>query len=186
VAKNDVAHRKLGEQFSAREVKKQYIALVHGWLKEPRGTIRNIISRDAIRRTRMTTRRSEGREAVTDYRVTRKLDTPWGKFSLVTLNIHTGRTHQIRVHMSSMGHPVVGDNLYGAPRQIRIAPATQARARREAAGGAALSLDRNFLHAASLEFTHPRTGERLRFSRPLPDDLAQFLAQLENIRPESL
>jgi len=186
VAKNDVAHRKLGGQFSAREVKKQYIALVHGWLKEPRGTIRNIISRDAIRRTRMTTRRSEGREAITDYRVTKKLDTPWGKFSLVTLNIHTGRTHQIRVHMSSLGHPVVGDHLYGAPRQIRIAPATQAKARREAAGGAALSLDRNFLHAASLEFAHPRTGERLRFSRPLPEDLTQFLSQLENIRPESL
>jgi 23S rRNA pseudouridine1911/1915/1917 synthase len=186
VAKNDSAHRKLGEQFSAREVKKQYIALVHGWLKEPRGTIRNIISRDAIRRTRMTTRRSEGREAVTDYRVTKKLDTPWGKFSLVTLNIHTGRTHQIRVHMSSLGHPVVGDNLYGAPRQIRMAPATQAKVRREAAAGASLALDRNFLHAASLEFTHPRTGERLRFSRPLPEDLTHFLAQLENVRPDSL
>ena len=186
VAKNDSTHRKLGEQFSAREVKKQYIALVHGWLKEPRGTIRNVISRDAIRRTRMTTRRSEGREAITDYKVARKLDTPWGKFSLVTLNIHTGRTHQIRVHMSSLGHPVVGDNLYGAPRQIRIAPATQARARREAAAGAALSLDRNFLHAASLEFTHPRTGERVRFSRPLPEDLTEFLAQLENVRGESL
>ena len=180
VAKNDLTHRKLGEQFSAREVKKQYIALVHGWLKEPRGTIRNVISRDAIRRTRMTTRRSEGREAITDYKVTRKLDTPWGKFSLVTLNIHTGRTHQIRVHMSSLGHPVVGDNLYGAPRQIRIAPATQGKARRELASGASLSLDRNFLHAASLEFTHPRSGERVRFSRPLPDDLATFLEQLEH------
>ncbi len=186
VAKNDNAHRKLGAQFSAREVKKQYIALVHGWLKEPRGTIRNIISRDAIRRTRMTTRRSEGREAITDYRVTKKMETPWGKFSLVTLNIHTGRTHQIRVHMSSLGHPVVGDNLYGAPRQIRMAPATQGKMRREAPAGASLALDRNFLHAASLEFTHPRTGERLRFSRPLPEDLTQFLTQLENIRPDSL
>ena len=180
VAKNDGAHRKLGEQFSAREVKKQYIALVHGWLKEPRGTIRNIISRDAIRRTRMTTRRSEGREAITDYRVTRKIETPWGKFSLVVLNIHTGRTHQIRVHMSSLGHPVVGDTLYGAPRQIRMPPATTAKTRREAPAGASLSLDRNFLHAASLEFTHPRTGERLRFSRPLPPDLAEFLLRLES------
>jgi 23S rRNA pseudouridine1911/1915/1917 synthase len=88
--------------------------------------------------------------------------------------------------MSSLGHPVVGDNLYGAPRQIRIAPATQAKARREAAGGAVLSLDRNFLHAASLEFTHPGTGERIRFSRPLPDDLMKFLAQLENTPPVSL
>ncbi len=179
VAKNDVAHRKLGEQFSAREVKKQYIALVHGWLKEPRGTIRNIISRDAIRRTRMTTRRSEGREAITDYRVTRKIETPWGKFSLVTLNIHTGRTHQIRVHMSSLGHPVVGDTLYGAPRVIRMPPATTAKTRRDAPAGTSLALDRNFLHAASLAFTHPRTGGLLSFSRPLPADLTEFLAQLE-------
>ena len=185
VAKNDIAHRKLGEQFSAREVKKQYVALVHGWLKEPKGTIKNIISRDAIRRTRMTTRRSEGREAITDYRVTKKLDTPWGKFSLVTLKIHTGRTHQIRVHMSSLGHPVVGDNLYGAPRQIRMAPATQAKARRDAVTPS-ISLDRNFLHAASLEFTHPRTGEQLRFSRPLPEDLTTFLEQLEHPVKEHL
>jgi 23S rRNA pseudouridine1911/1915/1917 synthase len=186
VAKNDAAHRKLGDQFSAREVKKQYIALVHGWLKEPRGTIRNIISRDAIRRTRMTTRRSEGREAITDYRVTRKIETPWGKFSLVVLNIHTGRTHQIRVHMSSLGHPVVGDTLYGAPRQIRMPPATTAKIRRDAPAGASLSLDRNFLHAASLEFTHPRTGELLRFSRPLPADLTEFLLQLEGRPSEPL
>ena len=185
VAKNDSAHRKLGEQFAAREVKKQYVALVHGFLKEPRGTIKNTISRDAIRRTRMTTRRSEGREAVTDYRVTKKLDTPWGKFSLVTLKIHTGRTHQIRVHMSSLGHPVVGDNLYGAPRQIRMEPSVHAKIRKNAVT-AALSLERNFLHAASLEFTHPRTGETLRFSRPLPEDLTKFLAQLENTSPDSV
>jgi len=166
-------------------VKKQYIALVHGWLKEPRGTIRNIISRDAIRRTRMTTRRSEGREAITDYRVTKKLDAPWGKFSLVTLNIHTGRTHQIRVHMSSLGHPVVGDHLYGAPRQIRIAPATQAKARREAAGGAALSLTAIF--CMQLRWSSPPADRRATpLFTALPEDLTQFLSQLENIRPESL
>ena len=181
VAKNDIAHRKLGEQFANREIKKTYIALVHGWLKEPKGTIKNIISRDAIRRTRMTTRRSEGREAITDYRVTKKFDTPWGKFSLVELKIHTGRTHQIRVHMSSMGHPVVGDNLYGAPKQIRIQSITPVKKRSEMAANAALSLslDRNFLHAAALELTHPRSGELMKFSRPLPDELTGFLAQLQ-------
>ena len=184
VAKNDIAHRKLGEQFANREVKKTYIALVHGWLKEPRGTIKNIIGRDAIRRTRMTTRRAEGREAITEYRVTKKLETPWGKFSLVELKIHTGRTHQIRVHMSSMGHPVVGDTLYGAPRQIRIHSVTPTKKRSEIAANAALSisLDRNFLHAAALELSHPRTGEVLKFSRPLPVDLTTFLAQLESSR----
>jgi 23S rRNA pseudouridine1911/1915/1917 synthase len=182
VAKNDSAHRKLGEQFSNREIKKTYIALVHGWLKEPKGTIKNIIGRDAVRRTRMTTRRAEGREAITDYRVTKKLDTPWGKFSQVELRIHTGRTHQIRVHMSSLGHPVVGDTLYGAPRLIRIQSVVPTKKRSEIAAAAALSLslDRNFLHAAALELTHPRSGEALKFSRPIPEELAAFLAQLES------
>ncbi len=187
VAKNDIAHRKLGDQFANREIKKTYIALVHGWLKEPKGTIKNIIGRDAIRRTRMTTRRAEGREAITDYRVTKKFDTPWGKFSLVELKIHTGRTHQIRVHMSSLGHPVVGDTLYGAPRQIRIQSITPIKKRSEIAANAALaiSLDRNFLHAAALELTHPSSREVMKFSRPLPEELTGFLAQLERGRLEA-
>jgi len=165
VAKNDIAHRKLGEQFSAREVKKQYIALVHGWLKEPRGTIRNIISRDAIRRTRMTTRRSEGREAITDYRVTKKLDTPWGKFSLITLKIHTGRTHQIRVHMKSLGHPLLGDPLYGwkeDPR-LKVQPA------------------RVMLHAEHLVLAHPVTGKELDLRAPVPADFQAQIAQLRKL-----
>jgi 23S rRNA pseudouridine1911/1915/1917 synthase len=175
VAKNDAAHRKLGAQFAHREVKKQYIALVQGWMKEDRGTVRSAISRDRIRRTRMTTRRHEGREAVTHYRVRRRLGTSWGKFSLVELTIETGRTHQIRVHLASLGHPVVGDTLYGATRELR--PPAELRGRVEET--AVLSLPRNFLHAASLELTQPRTGERLAFSRPLPPDLEEFLASLE-------
>jgi len=169
VVKNDLAHRRLGEQFSRREVRKQYIALVHGWLKQESGTISSAISRDRIRRTRMTTRRSGGREAVTHYRVMERLQTPWGKFSLLELKIDTGRTHQIRVHLASLGHPVVGDTLYGAPREIQPG---------KGGGIQPLSLPRNFLHAAAIEFAHPRKGERLAFSRPLPPELQDFLVRL--------
>jgi 23S rRNA pseudouridine1911/1915/1917 synthase len=111
VAKNDEAHRWLAKQFSGREVHKTYIALVHGWPKQDRGTIQSAISRHSQRRTRMTTRGFGGREAVTHYAVQRKIDSPYGKFALVELKIETGRTHQIRVHMSSLGYPVVGDAL---------------------------------------------------------------------------
>src|SRR5258708_15429450 len=122
VAKNDESHSRLAKQFSAREVRKTYIALVHGWPKQDRGTIQSAISRHSQRRTRMTTRGFGGREAVTHYVVQRKIDAPYGKFALVELKIETGRTHQIRVHMSSVGHPVVGDALYGAPVELRSHP----------------------------------------------------------------
>lgn len=173
VAKNDLAHRRLAEQFSGRQVRKQYIALVHGWVKQDSGTIRTAISRDRIRRTRMTTRRSGGREAVTHYKVAERLQTPWGKFSLLELKIDTGRTHQIRVHLASLGHPVAGDTLYGAPRELRGQEPENKGGQAEA-----LSLPRNFLHAAAIEFDHPRRGERLAFSRPLPAELQDFLVRL--------
>jgi 23S rRNA pseudouridine1911/1915/1917 synthase len=176
VAKNDESHRRLARQFSSREVHKTYIALVHGWPKHDRGVIQSPISRDQKRRTRMTTRHSGGRQALTHYAVQRKLDTPYGKFALLELTIETGRTHQIRVHLSSLGHPVVGDTLYGAPRELRV----QSGKRRAAGAPAALSLDRNFLHSTALSLEHPRTSVRLRFSRPLPGDLASLLAGLEH------
>lgn len=163
VAKNDEAHRRLAAQFVRRQVKKTYIALVHGWLKQDRGTITGSISRDRVRRTRMTTRRSGGREAITHYTVRQRIDAPFGKFTLLELQIDTGRTHQIRVHLASLGHPVVGDTLYGAPREL--------------SGGRGPSLCRNFLHAAALRLQHPRTGEPLSFSRPLPEELQGFLDQ---------
>jgi 23S rRNA pseudouridine1911/1915/1917 synthase len=173
VAKNDEAHRKLAAQFARREVKKSYVALVHGWVKNDRGTIAASISRDRVRRIRMTTRGTGGRDAISHYTVVRRLDTAFGKFTLVEVKIDTGRTHQIRVHMASLGHAVVGDVLYGAPREMR------ARRGRATDEGCAISLARNFLHAARLEVAHPRTGERIALESPIPAELAAFLAAVE-------
>jgi 23S rRNA pseudouridine1911/1915/1917 synthase len=171
VAKNDESHRKLADQFSRREVKKKYIALVHGWLKKDSGTISASISRDRLRRTRMTTRQPGGREAVSHYKVLRKLDTAFGKFTLVEVKIDTGRTHQIRVHLASLGHPVVGDTLYGAPAEIR-------RTQAKNSVKSMISLSRNFLHAAELEVSHPRTGKKIYLQTPLPEELEEFLSRL--------
>jgi 23S rRNA pseudouridine1911/1915/1917 synthase len=176
VAKNDESHRRLAKQFSSRAVHKTYIALVHGWPKQDRGTIQSPISRHSQKRTRMTTRGYGGREAVTHYVVKQKIDSPYGKFALVEVKIETGRTHQIRVHMSSLGHPVVGDALYGAPGELR----SQSNKRRAAGMPAILTLNRNFLHSAELELEHPHSKEKLKFSRPLPNDLQGLLASLEN------
>jgi 23S rRNA pseudouridine1911/1915/1917 synthase len=166
VAKNDEAHRKLATQFARRVVKKTYIALVHGWMKQDRGTISSSISRDRMRRTRMTTKRSGGREAITHYTVQQRIDSKYGKFTLLELRIDTGRTHQIRVHVASLRHPIVGDTLYGAPREL------------SAKNEADISLARNFLHAAALQLQHPRTGEALSFTRPLPEELQDFLEKI--------
>jgi 23S rRNA pseudouridine1911/1915/1917 synthase len=177
VAKTDEVHRKLAAYFVSRQVKKKYIALVMGWPAD-KGTISAQISRDRLRPTRMTTRRVGGRAAISHYTVRRKLQTPYGKFALLDVDIETGRTHQIRVHLSSIRHPVVGDTLYGAPRVLRRQmPNARGKAKIESTD--ALSLDRNFLHAVRLEFVHPATHERLQFDRPLPEDLQKLLKQLE-------
>ncbi len=173
VAKNDEAHRKLAAQFARREVKKTYIALVHGWVKKDGGTISASISRDRVRRIRMTTRGTGGRDAVSHYVVLQRLDTAFGKFTRVEVKIDTGRTHQIRVHMASLGHAVVGDALYGAPREMR------ARRGRATDEGGAISLARNFLHAARLELVHPRTGKKIALESPLPAELQAFLTTIE-------
>jgi 23S rRNA pseudouridine1911/1915/1917 synthase len=187
VAKNDVAHRKLGQQFSGRQVKKCYVALVHGWPVKDRASIAAEISRDTVRRTRMTTRGHGGRSALTHYEVRERIASPFGKFALLDVRIETGRTHQIRVHLSSIGHPVVGDSIYGAPRELRR-PTTLRPASKKVARGASeptpsdtptvLALGRNFLHAATVEFTHPRSGQRLSFSAPLPKELTEFLEHI--------
>ena len=166
VAKNDEAHRKLGAQFAAREVKKKYVALVHGLVKRDSGTIAQSISRDPARRTRMTTRLENGRAAVTHYCVLRRLDSKFGKFTLLDVKIDTGRTHQIRVHVAAMGHPVVGDTTYGAPKLAR-------------GPSAAIGLGRNFLHSRELEFRHPRTGQTLALKSELPEELLNYLRKVE-------
>ena len=176
VAKNDVTHRKLATAFSSRKVHKTYIALVQGWMKEAKGTISAAISRDRIRRTRMTTKLSGGREAISHYRVREQFETAYGKFSLVEVKIETGRTHQIRVHLASLGHPVVGDTLYGAAGELKP-PALRVKSANTVP---VLSLPRNFLHAAELRFAHPRSGEPLSFSRPLPPELIGFVEQLKH------
>lgn len=166
VAKDDSTHRKLGEMFAEREVDKTYIALVHGNLAKDEVTVDLPIGRDLVRRTRMTTRRalgSEGvRHAASHVKVLERIVGRYGAFTLVEVRIETGRTHQIRVHMQALGHPVVGDTLYGAPHVI--AGLTQE-----------LHLDRNFLHAAHLEFTHPQTHQPVDVSAALPVELNTFL-----------
>ncbi|MGH9524682.1 MAG: RluA family pseudouridine synthase [Terriglobales bacterium] len=168
VAKNDLAHRKLAQQWAARTVAKTYLALVHGWPPREQGRIESAISRDVERRTRMTTRRSTGREARSRYQVLEKFESAYGRFALVSVAIETGRTHQVRVHLSSIGHPIAGDTLYGAPREIRA----------KSCAVDPLILRRNFLHAAAIEFEQPLTGRKLSFESPLPAELAAFLREL--------
>lgn len=173
VAKNDFAHAKVAEDFRQRVVKKTYLALVQGTLAEEKGRIELAISRDPLRRTRMTTKRSailqNAREARTDWRVlTRIADT-----TLLEVQLHTGRTHQIRVHFAALKHPVVGDTLYGAAGRLRIGDVTLA------------PLERNFLHAAKLGFRQPRTGAWIEVRAPLPETLFHFLHKLATVSGES-
>jgi 23S rRNA pseudouridine1911/1915/1917 synthase len=154
-ARSDKAHQALAQQFRNREVEKVYLALVHGRMKTPEGQITTPISRDPTRRTRMTTRLVTGRSAVTEYRILEEL----GALSFLEVRIGTGRTHQIRVHLSSIHHPVVGDRLYGAPAHIAGLP----------------ELNRFFLHAHRLRFSLPTTGKQLTVESPLPPELVDFM-----------
>ena len=159
VAKNDDAHRRLAEQFSGRQVEKVYLALVHGKVKHESGRLDRPIARDPVRRTRMTTRLDKGRAAWSEYRVLRRFE----RFTLLEVRIGTGRTHQIRVHLSSIGHPVAGDTLYGAPAKIEGRP----------------PLGRFFLHAHRIRFHQPATGEQIAVESPLPAELEAWMEGLE-------
>ena len=158
VAKNDSAHHALAAQFSGREVEKTYLALVHGCVKPETGRIERPIARDPVRRTRMTARLSGGRAAWSAYRVLRRFE----KFTLLEVRIGTGRTHQIRVHLSSIGHPVAGDTLYGAPAGIPGMPPR----------------GRYFLHAHRIRFRQPSTGEERTIVSPLPEELEEWMRGL--------
>lgn len=162
VARNDRAHEHLSEQFRSRNVRKIYLALVHGKMSRDSGTIALPISRDPRRRTRMTARATKGRHARTDWRVIARLD----GCTLVEAVLHTGRTHQIRAHFAALGHPVAGDTLYGAPRGLRAG-------KRDL-----ILLERNFLHAARIGFSHPASGAWVEVRAPLPKDLRVYFEQL--------
>ena len=166
VAKTENALENLSDQFRDRTVYKSYVALVHGRLSSTSGKIDQPLARDPANRTRMAVVRS-GRNALTLYRVRRAFD----RFTLLDVELKTGRTHQIRVHLAWLKHPVVGDETYGAGRDNTIQDARlRARVR---------SLNRQFLHAEKLGFRHPKTGEFVKFESPLPEELSELLAVLE-------
>lgn len=156
VAKNDVAHRALAALFAGRRVEKTYLALVHGNMSADRGRIAKPIARDPRHRTRMTARLGRGRAAWTEYQVLRRFT----GFTLLEVRIGTGRTHQIRVHLASIGHPVAGDRLYGAPAK------------------GASKHERFFLHAHRIRFEHPLTHAPVEIESPLPVDLIEWIEQL--------
>ena len=158
VAKNDAAHRALAAQFAGRQVEKTYLALVGGRVGVDRGRIEKPIARDPRRRIRMTARLERGRAAWSEYRVLRRFE----HFTFLEVRIGTGRTHQIRVHLSSIGHPVAGDRLYGAPASVEGLP----------------PLGRFFLHAHRIRFRHPFSGQPVEVESPLPQDLTSWMERL--------
>jgi 23S rRNA pseudouridine1911/1915/1917 synthase len=162
--------------FSDRKINKTYIALVHGFVERAHGTINAAVARDPLRRTRMTTHQTHemGRSAVSHYEVTERIATRFGKFTLVRVRIETGRTHQIRVHMASIGHPVVGDTIYGGSGQLT----EQTSSVRRKSEPQRIRLQRNFLHAARLELIQPLSGKPLLLEAPLPEELQNLLTQL--------
>jgi 23S rRNA pseudouridine1911/1915/1917 synthase len=167
VAKDERTHDRLAQQFKLREVKKEYLALVHGRMKSKEGRIEVAIGRDQWLRTRVSTRSRKLRPASTHYQVIRL----FRQFSYLRVNIKTGRTHQIRVHLQHIGHPVVGDETY-AGNTFRNVKDPVVRKQVEGLG-------RQFLHAAVLGFKHPEDGRQLEFESPLPPELAVLLSNLE-------
>ena len=165
VAKDEQTHEALAEQFREREVYKSYIALVHGSPRENSGTIDRPIARDRWHRTKMTVA-ANGRNALSLWKVRQRFE----KFTLLDVEIKTGRTHQIRVHLASINHPVVGDATYNEGRDNTVADIDVRKSIQ--------SLARQFLHAEKLAFKHPKTGERLSFASEMPAELKELLARL--------
>jgi len=173
VAKNADALEDLAAQFKARSVSKKYLALVYGELKKDAGTIDLPIGRHPVHRKQMSTNTRKGRQAVTSWRVLKRFQ----DITLLELSLETGRTHQIRVHCSTMDHPIVGDPVY-RPRKL-FKNLSQKTERLPAAVIDLLrAIPRQMLHAWQLGFNHPRTGERLSFEAPLPQDMAGLMEKL--------
>ena len=166
-AKTELAHEKLADQFRAREVFKSYVALVHGVVEKDSGRIDQPIARDPRNRTRMAVIRA-GRGALSLYTARRRYD----RFTLLDVELKTGRTHQIRVHLSWLKHPVVGDEVYNEGRDNTVRdPQLKAKIRK---------LGRHFLHAEQLGFRHPTTDQPMKFKAPLPPELTELVATLES------
>ena len=157
VAKNDAAHISLSQQIQSKTAVRTYLAVVRGNIKTDSGTIETQIARDKTDRKKMTVVKEGGRDAITDYEVLER----FGKYTLVRCKLRTGRTHQIRVHMEYLGYPLVGDPKY-SPMKTPFGIKGQA------------------LHSHTLEFTHPRTGERMKFEAPLPEDMHKIITRLHN------
>ncbi len=154
-AKNDAAHLSLSQQIQSKTAQRTYLAVVRGNVKTDSGTIETLIARDKNDRKKMAVVKEDGREAITDYEVLER----FGKFTIVRCKLRTGRTHQIRVHMEYLGYPLVGDPKY-SPMKTPFA------------------IDGQALHSQTLEFTHPRTGERMKFEAPLPTDMQKIVTRL--------
>lgn len=163
VAKNNIAHARLSKAFQDRQIQKSYLALVHGTPPRATGTIELSVGRHPTIRTKMAAGNPKGRSAYSEYRLTEHL----GGFSLLEVKIKTGRTHQIRVHLSAIGHPVVGDDVYGHHRYEQFVKRFG-------------ELNRYFLHSAELGFAHPMTGARLEFRSELPPELQNLLLRIKS------
>lgn len=157
VAKNDAAHISLSQQIQSKTAVRTYLAVVRGNIRTDSGTIETQIARDKTDRKKMAVVKDGGRDAITDYEVLER----FGKYTLVRCKLRTGRTHQIRVHMEYLGYPLVGDPKY-SPMKTPFGIKGQA------------------LHSHTLEFTHPRTGERMKFEAPLPEDMHKIITRLHN------
>ena len=157
VAKGDAAHQSLSEQLKTRTLKRQYYALVHGNVTEDKGQVHAPIGRSTADRKKMAVSQKGGREAITNYEVIER----FGRYTLVKCILETGRTHQIRVHMRHIGHPIVGDKTYGVKKEP-------------------FSLNGQLLHAGIIGFLHPTSGEKCEFTAPLPDVFEKVLLALRN------
>ncbi|OGP73408.1 MAG: RNA pseudouridine synthase [Deltaproteobacteria bacterium RBG_16_49_23] len=166
VAKNDESYHQLTRQFKNRTVEKVYLAIAHGNVKHNEGQIDSAIGRHPDQRKKMSTKAKKGRVALTRWKVLERL----GPFTLLEVHPQTGRTHQIRVHLSSIGHPILGDPLYGKKGTVEMMK----------------KMGRQALHAHRLGFTHPRTGERIRFVAPIPEDMKEVLGLLRSERSREI
>jgi 23S rRNA pseudouridine1911/1915/1917 synthase len=170
VAKNELAHASLSQQFKVHSVVRRYQALVYGAVADDSGRIETLIGRDRTDRKKMSACPRRGRPAVTRWRCLERFD----DYSLLEAELETGRTHQVRVHLASIGHSVLGDSTYGNPRRLRAI-------RNKPLQDTVKALKRQLLHAGFLQFEHPATREMVSFTAPLPEEFSAVLALLRGL-----